>query len=83
MTGSADGGLRSYDVRQGQLLTSYFGHTNKRVKVRSTLDPTDSFVVSGQQGHAAAVLCVAFYEETLVSASADGVVKWRRPPSGC
>ncbi|CAK9082752.1 unnamed protein product [Durusdinium trenchii] len=146
MTGSADGGLRSYDVRQGQLvtdqllqpigsisvsndgqcllvstldnqirllehsdgseLTSYFGHTNKRVKVRSTLDPTDSFVVSGsedgclhfwelveatplsggqggQQGHAAAVLCVAFYEETLVSASADGVVKVWRPPSGC
>lgn len=89
ISGSVDGGLRCYDVRQGQLvtdqllqpigsvsvsndgqcllvatldsqirllehsdgseLTSYTGHTNKRVKVQSALDPTDSFVASGSE----------------------------------
>lgn len=142
ITGSVDGALRTYDVRQGQLvtdqlqqpigsisvsndgecllvstldsqihllehldgseLTSYTGHSNKRVKVQSALDPTDSFIVSGSedgklhfwelveatplpggQSHSSAVLCVAFFEETLVSASADGVIKVWRPSSGC
>ncbi|CAJ1445078.1 unnamed protein product [Effrenium voratum] len=96
LTGSVDGGLRSYDVRQGQVVTdqllqpigsisvsndgqcllvstldrsrgredskihllehqdgselmSYSGHANKRVKVQSALDPSDSFVASGSE----------------------------------
>ncbi|CAJ1328711.1 unnamed protein product [Effrenium voratum] len=138
LTGSVDGGLRSYDVRQGQVVTdqllqpigsisvsndgqcllvstldskihllehqdgselmSYSGHANKKVKVQSALDPSDSFVASGSEdgriffwelvegaalpspsGHGAAVLCLGFFEETLVTASADGAIKvWRR-----
>ena len=33
----------------GSELTSYTGHSNKRVKVQSALDPTDSFIVSGSE----------------------------------
>lgn len=137
VTGSADGGLRRYDVRRGQLcvdqlsqpigsitsskdnqcllistldntvrlleretgneLASYSGHSNHRFKVQSTLDPSDSAVVSGSednriffwdlveanilrsvQDHGGPVFSVSFFEDTMVTASADGLVKvWR------
>lgn len=103
LVSTLDNQVQLLERETGNQLACYKGHLNHRVKVQSSLDTSDSFVVSGSEDgrlcfwelvegtplgglrkdHASAVLCCAFFEETLVTASADGIIKVWRPESGC
>ncbi|CAE7820338.1 wdr83 [Symbiodinium microadriaticum] len=98
LVSTLDSNIRLLEREDGSELATYSGHSNRRVKVRSSLDPSDSFVASGSEdgtlhfwelveatplrrtkSHEAALLCLAFHEDTLVTAAADGVIKvWRQ-----
>jgi len=102
LVSTLDSQIRLIEHEDGSELATYKGHSNRRVKVRSSLDPSDSFVASGSEdgmlhfwelveatplrrskAHEAAVLCLAFHEETLATAAADGTIKVWRPQRGC
>lgn len=102
LVSTLDSNIRLLEREDGSELATYSGHSNRRVKVRSSLDPSDSFVASGSEdgtlhfwelveatplrrtkSHEAALLCLAFHEDTLVTAAADGVIKVWRPQRSC
>jgi len=49
LVSTLDDNIRLIERDTGNELASYKGHTNKRFKVQSALDPSDSFVVSGSE----------------------------------
>eukprot|EP00933_Yihiella_yeosuensis_P041917 TRINITY_DN36324_c0_g1_i2.p1 TRINITY_DN36324_c0_g1~~TRINITY_DN36324_c0_g1_i2.p1 ORF type:complete len:127 (-),score=9.87 TRINITY_DN36324_c0_g1_i2:112-492(-) len=102
LVSTLDNKIRLIERESGSELAVYKGHTNQRVKLQSSLDPSDAFVVSGSEDshlyfwelvegtplpgprgdHAGAVLCVSYFEDTLVSASADSTLKVWKPSVG-
>jgi len=103
LVSTLDSKIRLIERDSGSELTTYTGHVNTRVRIQSTLDVNDSFVVSGSEDnrlcfwelvdgtvlggsvrrmHGSSVLCVAFFEDTLVSASLDGELKVWNPELG-
>lgn len=49
LVSTLDDTIRLIERETGNELVSYKGHTNKKFKVQSALDPSDSFVVSGSE----------------------------------
>jgi len=49
LVSTLDDSIRLLERETGNQLALYKGHTNKRFKVQSSLDPTDSYVVSGSE----------------------------------
>mmetsp|Transcript_45738 Transcript_45738/g.122547 ORF Transcript_45738/g.122547 Transcript_45738/m.122547 type:complete len:409 (+) Transcript_45738:66-1292(+) len=49
LVSTLDHNIRLLERDTGNILATYSGHVNKRFKVQSTLDPTDSVVISGSE----------------------------------
>jgi len=102
LVSTLDHTVRLMERDTGNELACYKGHTNQRFKVRSTLDPTNSYVVSGSEDnrvcfwdlvegkmlasskeHGGPVFGVEFFEDTMLTAGADGLIKVWKVPSAC
>jgi len=57
LVSTLDSSIRLLERASGDELARYKGHTNQKYRVQSSLDPADSFIVSGSEDH-----CVFFWD---------------------